>query len=220
VDERAVRDLRDLAGQDASLTREAARLRELDEEVAALRERAEAIDAFFSAYPDEETRRRAALAAAEEELARRRDELRTAEAELERAREPETRDHAAHAVERGLDHVSVAEAALRRARSDADELERDAASLPEEVPLLEARARAIADEAPDVPQPPGGPRLLVQWASQAHAELFVAAGHIDGQREQVVREGNELASMLLGEPTYGSTVAQALGRVITTRGTG
>jgi hypothetical protein len=62
--------------------------------------------------------------------------------------------------------------------------------------------------------------LLVQWASQAHAELFVAAGHIDGQREQVVREGNELASMLLGEPTYGSTVAQALGRVITTRGTG
>jgi hypothetical protein len=29
----------------------------------------------------------------------------------------------------------------------------------------------------------------------------------------VIRESNELASMLLGEPTYGATVAQALARV-------
>ena len=63
---------------------------------------------------------------------------------------------------------------------------------------------------PDVP-PLGS--SLVEWASHAHAELFVAAGQIDVQRERVIREANELASMLLGEPTYGATVAQALARV-------
>jgi len=41
----------------------------------------------------------------------------------------------------------------------------------------------------------------------------VFTGHIDSSREQIVREANELASMLLGDPTYGSTVAQALARV-------
>jgi hypothetical protein len=56
-------------------------------------------------------------------------------------------------------------------------------------------------------------RDLVAWASRAHAELFVAAGQIAAQRERVIREANELASMLLGEPTYGSTVEQALARV-------
>jgi hypothetical protein len=63
---------------------------------------------------------------------------------------------------------------------------------------------------PDVP-PLGG--SLVEWASHAHAELFVAAGQIDVQRERVIREANELATMLLGEPAYGATVAQALARV-------
>ena len=33
------------------------------------------------------------------------------------------------------------------------------------------------------------------------------------QRERVIREANELATMLLGEPAYGATVAQALARV-------
>jgi hypothetical protein len=66
---------------------------------------------------------------------------------------------------------------------------------------------------PEVPAPEGGPRALVEWASRAHAELFVGARQIDAQRERVIREANELASMVLGEPTYGSSVSQALSRV-------
>jgi len=58
-----------------------------------------------------------------------------------------------------------------------------------------------------------GARALIDWASQRHAELFVEAGQIDAQRERVIREAHELASMLLGEPTYGATVEQALARV-------
>jgi hypothetical protein len=100
----------------------------------------------------------------------------------------------------------VAEDRLARAQSGYDALERDAAALPPELAELETRARAVTDV------PPLG-SSLVEWASQAHAEVFVAAGQIDVQRERVIRESNELASMLLGEPTYGATVAQALARV-------
>ncbi len=58
VNERAVEDLRELARHDASLADGARRLHDLDGQVAALRARAETIDAFFTAYPEEEARRR------------------------------------------------------------------------------------------------------------------------------------------------------------------
>lgn len=213
-------ELRSLADRDAELAARAARLRELDGQVAALRAAAEAIDAFFAAYPEEDSRRRAALAEADAEIARRSDELAAAEAQVERARDPESRERAAHAVERARDHLSVAEGARARAQANADELERDAATLPGRVPALDERARAIAAEVDHLAVPPGGPRALVDWASHAHAELFVAAGQLDAQRDRVIREANELASMLTGEPTYGSTVAGALGRVIAIHGGG
>ncbi len=206
VDERAVNELRRLAALDAELAESASALRELDGRVTAIRGRTGAIDAFFAAYPEEKAHRAAELKDAEDELSRRRDELAEAQRTLAEAREDEARIHAEHAVARALDHIAVAENRLARARSSYDELERDAAALPRELEELEAGARAIPDVSPF-----GG--SLVDWASHAHAELFVAAGQVDVQRERVLREANELASMLLGEPTYGATVAQALARV-------
>lgn len=199
-------ELRRLAALDAELWARASALRELDGRVAALRARAEAIDAFFAAYPEEEPRLRRELNDAQDELVRREEELAGAERRLAEAHDEEERIHTEHAVARALDHVAVAAGRIERARSSYDELERDAAALPRELTELEARARAV----PGVP-PLGG--SLVEWASHAHAELFVAAGQIDVQRERVIREANELASMLLGDPTYGATVAQALSRV-------
>jgi chromosome segregation ATPase len=206
VDERAVNELRRLAALDAELAERASALRDLDASVAALRSRAEAIDAFFTAYLEEQARRGAELKEAEEELPRRREELTAAERTLAEAHDDEARIHAEHGVARALDHIAVAEGRSARAQSAHDELERDAAALPLELAELEARARAV----PDVP--PLG-TSLVEWASHAHAELFVATGQIDVQRDRVIREANELATMLLGEPTYGATVAQALARV-------
>jgi chromosome segregation ATPase len=206
VDERAVDELRRLAALDAELWARASALRELDGRIAALRARAEAIDAFFAAYPEEEPRLRGELNEAQDELVRREEELAGAERRLAEAHDEEERIHTEHAVARALDHVAVAAGRIERARSSYDELERDAAALPGELTELEARARAV----PGVP-PLGG--SLVEWAAHAHAELFVAAGQIDVQRERVIREANELASMLLGDPTYGATVAQALSRV-------
>ena len=120
-----------------------------------------------------------------------------------KAHDDEARIHAEHAVARAGDHIEVTESRRARAQAVHGELERDAAALPLELEELGVRARAV----PDVP-PLGD--SLVEWASHAHADLFVAAGQIDVQRERVIREANELASMLLGEPTYGATVAQSL----------
>jgi chromosome segregation ATPase len=206
VDERAVNELRRLAAHDVELAEAASALRGLDGTVATIRGRAEAIDAFFAAYPAEQAHRGAELKEAQEELPRRRDELAASQRTLAEAHEAEAQIHAEHAVARALDHIAVAEDRLARAQSAQDDLERDAAALPRELDELETRARAV----PDVP-PLGS--SLIEWASHAHAELFVAAGQIDVQRERVIREANELASMLLGEPTYGVTVAQALARV-------
>jgi DNA repair exonuclease SbcCD ATPase subunit len=206
VDERAVDELRRLASLDAELSARASALRELDGRVAELRARAEAIDAFFAAYPEEEPRLRGDLQDARDELVRRQEELAGAERRLAETADEEQRIHTEHAVARALDHVAVAEGRIERGQSSYDELERDAAALPGELTELEGRARGV----PGVP--PLG-RSLVEWASHAHAELFVAAGQIDVQRERVIREANELASMLLGESTYGATVAQALLRV-------
>jgi chromosome segregation ATPase len=214
VDARAVNDLRELARRDEALASQADRLREADAQVAALRGRAEAIDAFFAGYPEEERRRSAARAAADEDLARRREELRRAEEDLARAGDEESRRRAGSVVARGHDHVVVAEAAFARARASVDELERDAQSLPAELALLEERATSIAAQISELPAAASGARLLVEWASHAHAELFVAARQLDAQRERVIREANELATMILGEPTYGATVAQLAERVL------
>jgi chromosome segregation ATPase len=206
MDERAVNELRGLAALDAELAERSSGLRGLDSRVAALRGRAEAIDAFLAAYPKEEVRLAAELNEAREELTRRNEELATARQTLAAADDDEARIHAEHAVSRALDHIAVAENRLARAQAAHDELEHDAKVLPRELSDLEARAR----ELPELPQLGGS---LIEWASQAHAELFVAAGQIDVERERVIREANELASMLLGEATYGATVAQALSRV-------
>jgi chromosome segregation ATPase len=203
VDERALEELRRLARRDRELEAEAASLRTLDAEVAAVRRSAEAITAFFSTYEAEEERRAADLQEARDELAQRQDELQQAERDAAAARDEAAREHAEKAVVRARDHVAVAEARLARAGAARDELEAAAAARPAELAALDARAHAVASV-----QPPAGD--LSEWASRAHAELFVAVGQVDMQRERLIREANELASMLTGEATYGSTAAQAL----------
>jgi chromosome segregation ATPase len=203
MDDRALKELRDLARRDAELAAGAGELRRRDRDVGDIRARAEAIDAFFAAYPDTESIRHGTIVAARAEIAHRREELTEAEAVLVRSHDEDARIHAQHAVDRARDHIAVAEASLQRAEADRTELEREAAALPDELAALERRAGSAVK----------GARGLIEWASHTHAELFVAAGQLDAQRERLIREAHELASMLLGEETFGATVAQALARV-------
>lgn len=212
MDGRALEELRALEVEETELAERAERLQHAIDAIAATRARAEEIAAFFDSYDDEEEGRRAEITAAEGEVHRRQAEVTAAEADAAAARDDETRAQAARAVARAADHLSVAALRLGHARADLESLARTARDFEGEVPELEARAAAIAG-AEGLAEPHRGLEQLVDWASQARAELFVAAGQVSAQRERVVREANELASMLLGEPAYGLTVAQALRQV-------
>ncbi len=142
MDARARAELHDLARRDDELAAAGARLTELETAVARIRDRAEAIDAFFAAYPERESRARAAIATAEEDLERRRSELAAAERDLAAVRSDDERVLAEKAIARARDHVADAESGLLRARSACEQLEGDAAELPTELAELETEARA------------------------------------------------------------------------------
>jgi chromosome segregation protein len=213
VDERALEELRQLDARDSELAAESERVRGLDGEVADVRGRAEEIEAFFLGYPVAEERARAAASAAAAELESRRAELADAERQLAAAGDDEVRVVAQRVLARASDHVTDAEARLERVAEEHAALLREIASSTAELPELAARAARISAEVDGVEAPGDPPRELVDWASRAHAALFVAAGYVDAQRERVIREANELATMLLGDATYGVTAAQALARV-------
>jgi chromosome segregation ATPase len=213
VDDRALAEIRRLEGLDARMAAETARLRDLAVVVDEVRGRAETIEAFFAAYPDEEARRRAASAEARDDLARRRLEEERADAALEAARSDEERAAASRAHARAREHVALAEARLARALEAEAELERTAASSTGEIPMLEEHARRVSAEIADLPREPVGLRELIEWASAARAHLFVALGQLDAQRERVIREAAELGTALLGEAVYGSTPEQVRKRV-------
>jgi DNA repair exonuclease SbcCD ATPase subunit len=207
VDGRALDELRRLADQDAELSERALEARRLDEEIGAIRSRAEAIEASLADFPERQARVGTELEAAAEDLDARRRELADAERALAAAGDDDAREHAERACKRAADHVAVARARTDRAEAAVDDLTREAERLPAEAARLSERAGAL----PGV-EPPQDGSSLVDWASHAHAELFVTARQLDAQRERVIREANELATMLVGEPTYGATAAQALAR--------
>ena len=215
MDESALRDLRTLQRQDLALALESGALEAMLAVVEHVRARAEAISAFFAGYPEHEDEARALVARAAAELASRRASLAEAEDAAALVDDDRERELSALAVTRAADHVEVAEHALDRARSALERIEGDATALPRELERLESEARRVAGPASGVRGPGSGPQELVAWASHARAELFVTLSQLAQRRERVIREANELATSLLGEPTYGSTVAQALRRVET-----
>jgi chromosome segregation ATPase len=211
MDSRAAGELRGLAERDEELAREAARLRGLDTAIAEIRARAEAIAAFFAEHERQDARLRDAERDAKAALQYHKTELAEATAELAAARSDVERELMRRRVERANDHVALAQHAVEQAHEARRSFDRTSDELTGELPALEALARGLTDEQADLKEP--APGELSDWASQAHASLFVALGQVDAQRERVIREANELATALLGEPTYGSTPAQALARV-------
>ena len=209
----ALDELRGLERRDAELSAFAGRMRALDGEVAGVRARAEEIEAFFAAYSETDNRLRKSVLGAETELTRRRREYDDAQAATGEAKDEEARESAERRVDRARDHVLIAEARVARATEAYEDLERHASALTGELSDLAARAERVTRHLPNTEVPESTPQELIDWAGRAHATLFVASGQADAQRDRIVREANELATMLLGEPTYGSTPAQALARV-------
>jgi chromosome segregation ATPase len=206
-----VDELRALVRLEREEAVESERLHRLDAEVAELRTRFEAIAHFFAVERDEDRRLRLEEDEAHAEVDRREAEIVAAEDELAGAANDTERALAEQRVTRARDHLEVAAHAAERGAENRAAFEQEAAELTAELPRLEQQARGLSRKIPGGTPPENAD--LTDWASRAHAELFVAASQVDARRERVVREANELASALLGESTHGSTPEQALERV-------
>src|SRR4051794_33311871 len=155
------------------------------------------MEAAVADLPERQARARTELDAAAENLEARRREQADAERALAEATDDDGREDAERARDRAADHVAVARARTDRAAAAVDDLMREAERLPAEAARLSERAATL----PGV-EPPRAGSSLVDWASHAHAELFVTTRQLDARRDRVIREANEVATMLLGEPTY------------------
>jgi chromosome segregation ATPase len=213
MDERATGELETLRARDGQLAAETSRLRAADLHVTAIRRRVEAIAAELEAFPAELDRLSAAAFDAADELERRRAAAEAGTRELAGDHDNETRQRLEREATWARERADAAAGKFERATAAVEQLEGDTAEAPAELAALRIEALALAEATPVLGEPEPGTDGLVTWASRAQAELFVEVGQLDRQRDNVIREANELATMLLGEPTYGSAVAQAVERV-------
>ncbi len=141
------------------------------------------------------------------------------EAALARAKSDDARVAARLAVTRAAAGVRAEEERRERLVARRATLEDEAEQLAVEARDLERRATEVAVElgrsARVSPTEAPGPGLmgLVEWGSRAHAAIVVARSGLDAEREHIVREANELASSVLGEPLYTGSVAHVRRRL-------
>lgn len=205
----------------------AAVLTELDElyaECERVRIRALDLEAFLERLP---AMRQAASAAAVESR-RAADEARAAldvaEADLRtaEARGDEERIAAARRFElRARDALGVAERRATEAGEDVVRLEREGEKAVREAEALSRRggdlAAALAErprlavEAGSPPDP--GLAGIAEWGTRARAALLVARSQLAAERDAVVRQANELGTLVLGEPLTATSAAGVTRRV-------
>lgn len=220
----------DLERRDALVAAESAHLAGLAARVDAVSRRAAELDGLLGRIPGE----RASLDRLEAELrsrhARAVAELdsvaeQVAELERERARQAGGADRERAAFELRRARAAAADVAaqidrLRQSHMDLGDAETGARV---EARALAAEAVAVADSLAASTRISESGRVrpqatlvgLVSWAARAHAALVVARAQLDIDRDRLVREANELGSVLLGEELAGSSVALVGRRVRT-----
>ena len=215
---------RRLEEDDERLAATLAEVAELEHGIAALRERARALAQLIASAPERRAAADAAIDEAERELARRREEAARAEEELgraERARDERRLASARRAIERAQESVSAGERRLERATAARSDVERELQEAGIEALALEEQAETASRRLAGVPRisrngiaPPGaGLGGVDEWASRAAAALFVVRSGLETERERVIREANELAASVLGDPDAGTSVALVRARL-------
>jgi hypothetical protein len=162
--------------------------------------------AVLERFPHEQEAADHALARAEADLARSRRELEQAEDQLRRARRDResreaevtsarrNRERAEQELESARTRAAAVVEAERAARREAGVVVTAALALAREV----AGAPRLGQRTPEAPQP--GLVGVSDWAARADGALLLARSGLDDEREAVVREANELAESVLGEP--------------------
>ncbi len=203
----------ELEERDAALAAQLELLLGLGDAVDGLRVRALELAELLARVPDDRQHLEDAHGGAEQDVDAARSALAEAERALERARGEDARAtaerHRAHAA---TDLRTAAERVERlAARREALELEAEQAAA--EASALGSRASELARRLDDAPRasrtdaPGEGLAELAEWGSRAHAAVLVARSGVETERERVVREANELAAAVLGEPLYATSVA-------------
>lgn len=152
----------------------------------------EAADHAVDRAEDDLVRARSELAAAEEHLRRGRRDRESREAEVESARR-EAERAAEELASARMHSVAVGEA-QHAAERESDVVVAAALALAREV----AGAPRLGPRTPAAPE--RGLGGVSDWAHRADGALLLARSGLDDEREAVVREANELAESVLGEP--------------------
>jgi hypothetical protein len=209
---------RELEARDQRLAAAIAEVEELQRSADEVRERASAIEDFLARLPLEQEAAEEALREAAGDAEVRRLAADDAGVELERAERSGDRERVAAARRahvRARDAAASAERKAARAAEALEELVREEQSMRAEAPRLKERARELAGRLAAVRRisrraaAPPGPGLdgTIEWGARARAALFVVRGGLDAERERVVREANELAASVLGEPAAATSVS-------------
>lgn len=218
MSERPAELIRELVRADEDYSALLDELDELAEVTAAIRCRAEELASFLESVPSERARLDGEVTEAERDVHAHARALAEAEAELAEAegRGDEERLAAARRFAvRARDALSIAEKRAAASQAAARELERRLVEAEQEAPLVEDRAAALARalkgrprlarEAARPPEP--GLAGVSEWASGARATLLVARNAVATERDLVIRQANELGSMLLGESLTATSAA-------------
>jgi chromosome segregation ATPase len=216
--------LRELEDMDETLSAAEADLDELAAEVERVRLRAAELDEFLARVPVEQERLEAERPEAERQAAhalQARDKAEESLAVAEQGRSDEAVAEARRALVRTRDALRMADRRVSELAEEAAKLEGAAADAIREAAELEARARQLAAAFREHSRlteqaasgPPPGLAGVVEWGSAARAALFVARGGLGSEREAVIRQANELGSVLLGEPLLATRPATVRRRI-------
>lgn len=213
----------DLERRDVAVADEIDRVGRLADGAKEIAARAEAIGALLGSAPAEH----AAMDRAEAEALACRG---IADADLAAAARLEAAGRKGHDVADAQRDLGHAQTAVRDASARVDRITCTRATLVKseraaraDISKLIAEAQAIAGQLADLPRVSASGRVspdstldgLSEWAARVHVALLVVRGQLDVERDRLVREANELGSVVLGEELAGNSVEQ-VGRQVRT----
>ena len=219
--------VRELERADEEVAAVLAELDELYASTEAVRERALDLEAFFARLPSARTAAAEAVDDAERDVLAAEETAARAAAGLRAAEEAGDSERLAAARRfdvRARDSLAGARRRHDEALAERERLDTEAAEAERERPELGARAGELATAlrerprlAPDAAEPGTSLEDVSAWAAGARAGLLVARSSLAAERDAVIRQANELGSLVLGEPlapAAASTVARRVERAL------
>jgi hypothetical protein len=214
--------LEDLERAEEGVAAELAEIEELYVACEQVRLAAHDLGGFLERLPDEREAAKREIAEAGRAVEDARAAFERAEQELaaaEKTGDDEVRAAARRFHIRTRDALHLAERRSRAADDHAAELEAAATAAEAQAEELSARARELADALGRRPRvaveagipPDASPAQVAEWGTQARAALLVARSQVAAERDALVRQANELAANVAGEPVAAMSAAGAAG---------